>query len=56
MVGADRPSWWAGSASISPDRAVCAGRHVAVGAEYVEYKRNVPAWWPRLHAWTPCMS
>jgi protein-S-isoprenylcysteine O-methyltransferase Ste14 len=23
------------------------------GAEYEEYRRAVPAWWPRLHPWTP---
>ena len=22
------------------------------GAEYDEYRRNVPAWWPRLRPWT----
>ena len=22
------------------------------GAEYEEYRRNVPAWWPRLRPWT----
>ena len=22
------------------------------GSEYEEYRRNVPAWWPRLRAWT----
>ncbi len=21
------------------------------GADYEEYRRNVPAWWPRLHPW-----
>ncbi|MGH3853890.1 MAG: methyltransferase family protein [Pseudonocardiaceae bacterium] len=23
------------------------------GAEYEAYRRAVPAWWPRLHPWTP---
>jgi protein-S-isoprenylcysteine O-methyltransferase Ste14 len=23
------------------------------GAQYEAYRRAVPAWWPRLHAWTP---
>jgi len=23
------------------------------GEEYAEYCRNVPRWWPRLHAWRP---
>jgi protein-S-isoprenylcysteine O-methyltransferase Ste14 len=23
------------------------------GAEYEEYRRAVPAWWPRLRPWTP---
>jgi len=23
------------------------------GADYATYRRNVPAWWPRLHPWTP---
>jgi protein-S-isoprenylcysteine O-methyltransferase Ste14 len=23
------------------------------GPEYEEYRRAVPAWWPRLHAWKP---
>lgn len=23
------------------------------GPEYLAYRRNVPAWWPRLHPWTP---
>lgn len=23
------------------------------GAEYEEYRRNVPAWWPRLRPWRP---
>jgi protein-S-isoprenylcysteine O-methyltransferase Ste14 len=23
------------------------------GAEYAEYRRNVPAWWPRLRPWRP---
>lgn len=23
------------------------------GAEYEEYRRSVPAWWPRLRPWTP---
>lgn len=23
------------------------------GAEYEEYRRNVPAWWPRLRPWKP---
>ena len=23
------------------------------GAEYDEYRRNVPAWWPRLRPWDP---
>jgi protein-S-isoprenylcysteine O-methyltransferase Ste14 len=23
------------------------------GAEYDEYRRNVPAWWPRLRPWRP---
>jgi protein-S-isoprenylcysteine O-methyltransferase Ste14 len=23
------------------------------GAEYEAYRRSVPAWWPRLHAWKP---
>lgn len=23
------------------------------GAQYDEYRRAVPAWWPRLHAWKP---
>jgi protein-S-isoprenylcysteine O-methyltransferase Ste14 len=23
------------------------------GAQYLAYRRNVPAWWPRLRPWTP---
>ncbi len=23
------------------------------GAEHEEYRRTVPAWWPRLRPWTP---
>jgi protein-S-isoprenylcysteine O-methyltransferase Ste14 len=23
------------------------------GADYEAYRRAVPAWWPRLHPWTP---
>jgi protein-S-isoprenylcysteine O-methyltransferase Ste14 len=26
------------------------------GAAYEDYCRNVPAWWPRLHPWTPSAS
>ena len=26
------------------------------GAEYAEYRRNVPAWWPRLRPWEPGRS
>jgi protein-S-isoprenylcysteine O-methyltransferase Ste14 len=26
------------------------------GADYLAYRRNVPAWWPRLRPWTPRTS
>jgi protein-S-isoprenylcysteine O-methyltransferase Ste14 len=26
------------------------------GEEYDEYRRNVPAWWPRLRPWSPSAS
>jgi protein-S-isoprenylcysteine O-methyltransferase Ste14 len=26
------------------------------GADYYEYRRNVPAWWPRLRPWSPSAS
>jgi len=26
------------------------------GAEYAEYRRHVPAWWPRLRPWEPGRS
>ena len=29
------------------------GLHRRFGADYDAYRRAVPAWWPRHHAWTP---